>query len=374
MKRILAVILSLTCLFTCFMFTACDILEEDSSEEDTAQTKIVDCKYYDIDKNEFTDKTLLTINILDNYTITPQDSLLSKDPIYQICECSSNKKHISIFEYNDPEFNIDSNIKINNDWCTIQSENKNIKTFYTKKDNIVIGISITNTDKSELTVDNAISAINFMFNENIKLSENDQSNINEQINNKKTTEVEYAEATLNNPAKIGELITFMQYNKESNKNEPIIFSITNVNVDNIYNSEISKYNNIGNTKAEESLKNKSDIIFEFNPITSYYDETYESIIYKYSIYYPNDYTAKNGTIKDPTIEITLCNIDDSSTTINGDVNLYKSVHDFNDVYCNTAKTGETYTGGIGTYTMSTEFKNYLIKINTADGPRYFTPN
>ena len=163
MKRILAVILSLTCLFTCFMFTACDILEEDSSEEDTVQTKTVDCKYYDIDKNEFTDKTLLTITILDNYTVTSRDSLLSKDPIYQICECSNNKKHISIFEYNDPEFSIDSNIKINDDWCTVPSENKNIKTFYTKKDDVIIGISITNTDKSELTVDDSINAINFML-------------------------------------------------------------------------------------------------------------------------------------------------------------------------------------------------------------------
>jgi phosphoribosylamine--glycine ligase len=86
-----------------------------------------------------------------------------------------------------------------------------------------------------------------------------------------------------------------------------------------------------------------------------------NVIYEYSIYYPTSYTSNNGIVENPVINISLCNENDTSTTINGNFDLFRTVHDFNDVYRNTATVGQDYTGGMGTFSPSPFYTDEVAK-------------
>lgn len=360
MKKLVAMLL---CLCFCSSLAACSNGNESNNEtvivtEETSMNTI-ECKYFDTTSgNEhFTDETIISLSIPSNYTATDQEQLLHQHPIYQIGEYKSDKKAVTIFQYND-ELNFDKCLKVDDKWVIGYSEDPSVVNFYTKTDKSIIGVSISNIDKSELDNKMAVAALSMLTGTEMTAPEG-----------KIEKKSDYAEASVENPAKVGEWISIRMYNPLSNKDEAILFSISSVHTDYVNNSAIDAYNNLGQTKQ------LNDEIINFTMHPKAFESGYDDIIYNYSIYYPTTWTSENGVITNPEIPISLCNANDTSTAIEGEINLNKTIHDFNDLYKKTAKVGEDYTDGIGTYAMVRNIASgkYLIKLETADGPRYFTP-
>lgn len=358
MKKLIATLLCLSC---CMSLAACDSSDTNipdnqvgttETAENTNQT--IDCKYFDTESEQFTDRTIITLTVPSYYTETEQSSLRQKNPIYQIAEFISDKKSISVFQYADPGFDITDNLVLADNWY-ISATEESSKTFYTTIDDTIIGISISNTNKTELTIPDAVAGLNYLLSTKYEYVEQE-------------VKPDYAEASLSNPAKIGDWISFRHYNTYSKKYEPILFSITKLYVDQEVGSHIKDYNNDGKTKC------KIDRSFEFIDLPEYkINNGLNDIIYEYSIFYPSDYSCENGVVTDTEVEIVLCNETDSSSTIKGDINICKTVHDFNDLYQRQAEIGKDFTEGMGTFCMFEKYNKYLIKINTPDGPKYFTP-
>lgn len=362
MRKLISILTSLCLLGS---LTACTNNETNTESVDGHQVitedpalNSIECKYFDVESGTFTDETIISLNVPQNYTITDQGQLLHQKPIYQIGEFKSDKKLISVFQYSD---HIDFNelIKINNEWYIGDSNEENMVNLYTKKEKAVIGISITNLDKSELDFETAVAALSILTQTEMTVPENPISE----------RESDYAEASVEKPAKVGEWISIRMFNPVSGKDEAILYSLSSVKVDNANSSVIDAYNRDG------ELKSRNNEIEKFIMHSKAFSSGYDDIIYTYSIYYPSSWTSEDGIVKDPVIPISLCNGDDSSVIIDGEMTLNDTIHDFNDLYQKTAIVGEDYTGGLGTYAMvrNINLKKYLIKIETADGPRYFTP-
>ena len=355
MKRIVVILL---CLFTCINLVSCGGNSSTDDTQSTSQT-LTSIKLYDTMNEKFVDKELIQLNIPDGFTATKENQLMHKNPIYYVGEFKNEQNTIAIFEYTDPNFNIETYQKLNDNWVisttedTTESDSENYsKTAYTIKDKNIIGITVMNNDKSELTVDNFVSKLSYLIQEDLNIPEPSKE---ESIT---------VEGTLSNPAKLGETVSTFLYNNVSKKYEPVLITINQVFTDTNYD-EINKYNNIGN---RDTSKNSEFINYSIPSTNSSID----CIIYSYSIFFPSTFTTENGVITDPTIPVTVVSMSDE-TSINGVLNLYKTVKDFNDVYKNTAKPGEDYTNGLGVFQMSKNFKNYLIKIDTGNNNvKYYT--
>ena len=310
----------------------------------------VDCYEYDTLHNKFNNKVLISINITNAFQATNQADLMQQNPIYCIGEFKSDSTLISVFEYTDPNFNIDNYTHVNSNWVVANSENY-AQTFYKIIDKNIVGISISNIDKSDLDLETGINKLSIITGET-------DFTVPELTVEKSVT----AEGTIQEPAKIGESVSTMLYNPESKQYESVIITINKLYRDYTGdNSRVTQYNNTGYTNDREFKKYnvKKDL------------ETY---IYEYSIYYPSTYTTKDGIIENPTIPITLCTMEGKdNVAINGILHLNDYVKDFNDVYKNTAKAGVNYTEGMGAFQMSKDFKNYLIKIDNGNGlAKYYT--
>ena len=345
------VIILVTSVVLCLGLVSCS--KNSSTEQQDPQNNMVTCYKYDTMNEKFTDEKLISINIPDGFTATKQEQLMHQNPIYYIGEYKNNQNTISVFEYTDPNFNIDIYQKLNDNWVLgiNDDENDNYShTSYTIKDKNIIGITIVNLDKSELTVENFVSKLSYLVGEELQVPK---------VEEEKSITVE---GTVDNPAKLGEYVSTRIYNKLSGKYEAVLISIKNVYEDRD-NAEVQRYNNIGlaNTKSFSAYN---------YPDSS---SNIKCMIYEYSIFYPSTFTSNNGVVENTQIPITLVSMNGTDTTINGILNVYETIRDFYDVYKPTAKTGEDFTSGMGVFQMSSGFKNYLIKIDAGDGiPKYFT--
>lgn len=361
MKKLVAILMCLSCLIG---LAACnDESTTDNSTESVEKTTMtIDCKYYDEENENFTDDTIITITIPDNYESTNQEMLLHQSPIYQIGEYRNNQKIVSIFQYDNPEFDITVLNPLGDNWYIDETVlEDSVKTFYTKIDNTILGISISNINKNALSTEDGVAALNFLVGKNLTYVESEPIT------------PDYAEASLENPAHVGDWVSLRFYNKYSNEYEPILFSITKLYEDLDPGSMIEKYNNSGKLMVQNAYyDDKINITFDSINRYSKDDSDIVDMIYEYSIYFPSSYSADGTTIDDTVVDITLCNLDDTSNAIYGNIDLYKSVHDFNDVYKYTATVGEDFTNGMGTYAMYKDYAEYLLKINTPDGPKYFS--
>lgn len=359
MKKLVAILL---CSCLCFSLAACSNGGSDDAETTEATIsengmKTIECKYYDVKNEVFTDQTLITLNVPSNYAEVPQESLVHQKPIYQIGEFKTNAKSIIVYQYLEDNFKLEDNTKLSVDpWVMSTAKENYMANFYTKVNDTIIGLSITNLDKSEMTQDNALAALAILL---------DQESITIQEEVEPTSM--YAKATLDEPANIGDWISIRMHNPISNQDEPMLFSLSQLHEDYTNDSEIEKYNNIGNTKVQNEELETFNEHHQSDPYGDMID-----MVYTYSCFYPSTWTSNNGVVENPVISIEVCETNDVPTQTMKDVN--STMHDFNDLYNNTAKIGEDYTNGLGVFTVSksVESKGYLIKINTVDGPRYFT--
>ena len=352
MKKLVAILLCLSCVAGLSACSGNSATSNSSIEEQSTTSAAVECKYFDVDTEQFTNDTLITLNLSNEYESTSQELLLHQNPIYQIGDFKNNEYTITVFQYNKPDFDLKSLNSLNDNWYLDMTEDTT-KIFYTKKNDIIIGVSISKVDV--LPLDEAIEIFNSVLSESVVYTEVEPVS-------------DYADATIDKPAKLGEWISLRYYNEVSKTYEPILVSITKIYNDdkNASSSMITKYNSVG-----QKIKS-DDSNIGFVTISAPQSENISNVIYEYSIYYPTSYTSNNGIVENPVLNISLCNENDTSTTINGNFDIFRTVHDFNDVYRNTATVGQDYTSGMGTYNMYNDYYKYLIKIDTPDGPRYYS--
>ena len=162
MKKLVAILL---CSCLCFSLAACSNGGSDDAGTTEANIsensmKTIECKYYNTEDEVFTDQTLITLSVPSNYKEVPQESLVHQKPIYQIGEFKTNAKSIIVYQYLDDYFKLEDNTKLSVDpWVISTAKENYMANFYTKVNDTIIGLSITNLDKSEMTQDNALAAL-----------------------------------------------------------------------------------------------------------------------------------------------------------------------------------------------------------------------
>lgn len=385
MKKILATLL---CATACLSLAACNGSVPNDSQVDTTQqsstspTELVEhnCYEYSISEGQtegqFTDNVLITLRLTGDYTETEQERLRHTDTAYYIGEFSNSTYTISVFQ-SMKDLDFDSFVKMNDDWYVDDSNDSYIKVLYKKFGKDLIGIAVSSVDvETEVTTDTALTLIGDALSVSFttpQTSQNEQSSLT-------------VDGTFDSPAKTGEWVSTFIYNNVSKTYEPVLISITHVYFDRESNSEVTKYNNAGLAKSQASLaeqKTETDNLFTFEPVSPADTKSdLVDVIFEYSVFYPNSYTAEttedgSKVIRNVDIPITLVNTGKNSAnpyTINGIMNAYKSIRFFNDVYENTATPGKDFNMGIGTYKMSDGFVKYYIKIDPGDEkyePKYF---
>lgn len=359
MKKLISLVSGILLIST---LTACS--PNGNASNSVAQTVTYNCNKYDIVNEEFTEDTLLTINLTDEYIPTDSSRLNHQSNIYYIGEYKKttvendfvHERVVSVFQYTDPNFTLENNCsKISDNWYIdnkyLENDNNYIRIFFTNTEEGLVGISICNSSKEDLPIDDSIQIMSFITGETCTKPE-----ITEPAEETNST----VEGTLDNPANTDEWVVTTIYNPISKKYEPICITIHA-----IYNGDIAKavvedYNNINGGN------NNINLVYSSN----------EFVQYEYYIFFPDSFTTdENGNIPQITSPITICNTKDNGTGINGYQNLDKTVVDLSPELVNV-KPGDIWQDGIGIYEMSVDYNKYLIKItsNNADYTKYFNIN
>ena len=356
MKKFIVII---SCMLVCLGLVACNKEpEQPTDQQSEVQTVRFDCHEFDIESETKTDKILLTINLTDNFTAS--ESLLFQDPTYYIGEYKKFDENgnplrtISVYEYNNPDFKLVGNCsKISNSWyienASMMNDDAYTRQFYTTVDKYVIGLNITNNTKEPLSVDDAIKLIAFMSGEECHEPEpvEEQSVI--------------VDATIDNPARLGEWVSTVAYNKATRTYEPVCVCITDVITGELANTFMEDYNN-----THPELENA---YYVANPTEQ------EFVIYKYAVYFPKSFTASSdGQIHNVTIPISICNKKDNGLAIGSSTQLVNTVTDLSEAM-NNVTNGSIWYDGVGYYEMDIDFDSYFIKLDPDDNitdTKYFT--
>ena len=359
MKRLLAL---LSCLVLVLGLCACSKNDQPIEDQPQVQVARFDCHEFNLEGQYFTDNILLSINLTSDFESTDQSVLLIQDNKYYIGEFKRKdaegnvNKTVSVFELNDPDFNIVNDCsKVSPAWsisnASMTDENSYMRIFYTEISGYTIGMSIVNTDKSTLSIDDALQNLAFMLNEECTapLPLEEQSVV--------------VEGTLDSPARVGEWVSTVIYNPVVGEYEPVCISITGVDTGYLADKVVEDYNN--------SLDQyNSDI--RPRELTSADNQW---AVYRYSIFFPSSYTTE-GKITGVIAPITYCNKkDDAGGAVGGNLNITESLLDISPEMKNV-KAGTIWTGGVGFYEIPISVNSeYLIKIAPGEGitTKYFKP-
>lgn len=377
MKKTLAILMCITSL----MLVACNgpvpNSQVDPDQSTTAANDVVEhkCYEYKIEDGQtegtFTENVLMTLRLPGDYSETEQERLRHTENAYYIGEFSNSSYTISVFQ-SMKDLDFGALLKMNDDWYVDDSNESYIKVLYKKFGDNLIGIAISSVDvETEVTTDTALSIIGEALSTSFTTPQTE--------NNTQTSIT--VDGTFDKPAKLGEWVSTFIYNDLSKKYEPVLISITSVYFDNPNVSEIQRYNNEGIAKAEATARDDNIPNFPFEPIKTENDLV--DVIFEYSVFYPNSYTAETAedgskVIRNIDIPITLVNTSKDSAnpyTINSIMNVYKTIRQFNDVYEVTTTPGKDFTAGIGSYKMSDGYVKYFIKIDPGDSkyePKYYS--
>lgn len=337
---------------------------EEQPTEPTVNTVKLDCFEFDIENSTFTEKILLSINLTDNFIVTPKESLMYKDPTYYIGdfkkkdEAGNSIRTIQVYEYTNADFNISRDAsKISNNWSisneSLINTSAYIRTFYCSKDGYVVALDIVNNTKEPLSIEDSLQLITFMTGEEThEPTQEEQQSVT-------------VEGTKDSPAKQGEWISTTVFNQDTQQYEPICICINNV-----YTGEI----------AQEYVRNVNNILRQdYTTASTQYElqdvGLFEFVELEYSVYFPKSFNVNEEGEINIEIPFTICNLKDDGKGIDGFINLDKTVIDLS-----PAKTEMTndyiWSEGKVIFQMSIGFDNYLIKIDSSDrrsDTKYISP-
>lgn len=324
---------------------------EVTNEQSSTTAGLYDCFEFDIENETFTNNILISFNIPDGYVSTPQKELLYKAPKYYIGDFinESESKTISVYQYTDK---IDENdcIKLDDEWSILtNSTDEYLCSFCNTalSDKYTLIVNIVNNDKTKLEMSDALALFNKLIDKNLELD----SEI--EIENK-TYEVS---ASVDTPAKLGEFVSTYVRNTKTDKYEPILIAINEVTTDGA-EQLVEDYDDEVHYIAEEKKRSRFEEDYKSNFKESVPLMTgCEYVVVHYSIYFPNDY--KSG--EDFELPIALCNYNDSSSTINGVMNLTGTIRDVL-IYKENIKPGSIWNEGVLVYQIPINFSNYLVKL------------
>lgn len=363
MKKWIAI---LGCLTLVLGLCACSKKPTEPIEGEQPQIQVArfDCHEYDLETNQFTDNILLALNLTSDFESTDKSVLLIQDNKYYIGEFKRKdaegnvNKTVSVFELTDDSFSIAHECSRVSDSWTISNASLNddpdsyMRVFYTEIGKYTIGMSIVNTSKEPLSIDDALQNLAFMVNEECTapLPIEDQSVI--------------VEGSLESPARMGEWVSTMVYNPVVDDYEPICVCITEVETGYLADKVIKDYNNsLGwkRTSEKVSLQHDRDCCWA---------------VYRYSVFFPSSFTTNSSGKIDADIQIpiTFCNIKDDGAGINGYLNLQSSLRDISPEMVNI-KAGTIWSSGEGWYEIP-KTANYLLKITpsvNSENTKYFKP-
>lgn len=358
MKKLLTV---LSCFILGVSLCACNKEPEPSTDEQPQiQVARFDCHEYNIEGQYFTDDILVSINLTSDFEATDQSVLLAQDNKYYIGEFKRKdaegnvNKTVSLFEYNDSEFNFATDCsKVSQNWSisnsSIENDDAYMRIFYTEKNGYIIGMSIVNTSKDPLSIEDALQNVEFMVNETCTAPDpiEEQSAV--------------VEGSLSSPARLGEWVSTMLYNPEVGTYEPVCISVTKVETGELADRVVTDHNNLLDLYAGDQpsqILNPTDCIWA---------------VYRYEVYFPTSFTAEKN-ITGITVPITFCNINDDDGGISGYLELQQSLLDISPSMKNV-KPGTIWSEGVGFFEIPIN-ANYLIKITPDDNPanaKYFKP-
>lgn len=360
MKKWIAI---LGCLSLVLSLCACSKESTELIEEQPQiQVARFDCHEYDLEYNQFTDNILLALNLTSDFESTDPSVLLIQDNKYYIGEFKRKdtegnvNKTVSVFELNDDNFSIAHDCSRVSDSWTISNasladdSNTYMRVFYTEIDKYTIGMSIVNTSKEPLSIEDALQNLSFMVNEECEapLPLEDQSVI--------------VEGSLESPARLGEWVSTMVYNPAVDDYEPICISITEVETGYLADNVIKDYNN------------SKDIAHRNEKVYLQHEVDCQWAVYRYSVFFPSSFTMNGNRITDIQIPITFCNIKDDGAGIKGYLNLQYTLRDISPEMINV-KAGTIWTSGEGWYEIPKD-ANYLLKItpdSNSENTKYFKP-
>lgn len=158
-----------------------------------------------------------------------------------------------------------------------------------------------------------------------------------------TTEVETVDASLENPAKLGEWVETMKYSAEDSQYHKIYYRVTDVLRGKEAKAVVDAYN----------ASNHAVTISELE------QEELEYCVINYETYFPKDYPEATYGITSIDVDFGICNLEDSGA-IAGYIGLstvwdVSEEPDINEFYA-----GDTFENGQAVFTMVKDFEDFLI--------------
>ena len=226
---------------------------------------------------------------------------------------------------------------------------------------IIIAMVVVITNKDiENDEGNVITA-------NIATNElNDETNVEENTTNTSTgsttqdmSSITTVEATLENPAQIGEWVETKHYSTGDHDYHTVYYRITEV---------------IRGTESDEP-QNTVDAYNEEGHVTYFSEienDDLEYNIVKYEVYFPTDFPeSSNGNITSPDLDFSIKSPDGGGVEANGvswiGLSCYDITETSTDIY-----PGDTMTEGIGIFSMVKNCSDYLFAVSNYDDDNTYT--
>lgn len=321
-------------LFLCItlLFTGCS-----NSNENSAKTFEYKCYEYDSSSSTLTNKELLSVYISSNYSVATEENKPHAENAYCLHSFNTQTRSINIYQADKSIADLSVCSNVSENWLvetSIIDEKSKTFIFYREFEQYLIVISITNRE-SDLDLINALKILGSITNEECYMPNSIRKSV--------------VKGTIEEPANIDDWVALLVTNPYNNRVEPVCLTVNKI-------YDVNESLEILNAYNEENPDNQLVLTLE---------NGLDWIVFDYSIYFPSNYTeGSNGVVK-PQFDMSLCNTDDSSTMINGFVNIYDSVVDI-------SKPIENFHGDIiwingrGYYKMSRDYTDYKIKILGTD--------
>lgn len=164
-----------------------------------------------------------------------------------------------------------------------------------------------------------------------------------------SSDITAVEATLENPAQIGEWVETVKYSAQDSQDHTMYFRITGVIRGDEAQKMVDKYNEEGHVWQLSELE----------------QDDLEYCIVTYESYFPADFPEAEWGLTDTDVDLSLCDIDDSGA-IAGYIGL-STVWDISEEpEMNTFYAGDTFTEGKAAFAMVKGSSEYLFNCSYYD--------
>ena len=164
-----------------------------------------------------------------------------------------------------------------------------------------------------------------------------------------SSDVTAVEATLENPAQLGEWVETVKYSAQDSQDHTMYFRITGVIRGEEAQKMVDKYNEEGHVWQLSELE----------------QDDLEYCIVTYESYFPADFPEAEWGITDTDVDLSLCNLEDSGA-IAGYIGL-STVWDISEEpEMNTFYAGDTFTEGKAAFAMVKGSSEYLFNCSYYD--------